>query len=295
MERTFAFLGPRGTNTEEAARLIFREEHDIFRPYRTIPDCLEAAAAGKVDYAVVPWENSLEGSVNLTLDWIIHKIDLPILSELIIPISHQLVGARREQPLELENVTRVLSHPQAIAQCHGFLRDHLAHAEIEYVSSTAEAARLVSEHPEEPWVAISAMQAVQSYPVTLLHESIEDADNNFTRFIVVGAEALALPKAEKHKTTILVTLPSDFPGALHQVLAAFSWRRLNLSRIESRPTKTGLGNYHFVIDIEQQMDDVLMPGAFAEMEALGCQVRFLGTYPIFIKQRNGAELSVRPS
>ncbi|ERI11496.1 prephenate dehydratase [Aneurinibacillus aneurinilyticus] len=293
MERTFAFLGPRGTNTEEAARLIFRGESDVFRPYRTIPDCLEAASEGKVDYAVVPWENSLEGSVNLTLDWIIHKIDLPILSELIIPISHQLSCAKREYPLALPDVTKVLSHPQAVAQCHGFLRDHLSHAEIEYVSSTAEAARLVSEHTEEPWVAISAMQAVHTYPVTLLKENIEDAENNFTRFIVLGEKPLVLPEADAHKTTILVTLPSDFPGALHQVLSAFSWRRLNLSRIESRPTKTGLGNYHFVIDIEHKMDDVLLPGAFAEMEALGCQVRFLGTYPVFIKKRNGVELSLR--
>lgn len=293
MERTFAFLGPRGTNTEEAARLIFRGENDAFRPYRTIPDCLEAASEGKVDYAVVPWENSLEGSVNLTLDWIIHKIDLPILSELIIPISHQLSCAKREHPLALFDVTKVLSHPQAVAQCHEFLRDHLSHAEIEYVSSTAEAARLVSEHVEEPWVAISAMQAVNTYPVTLLKENIEDVENNFTRFIVLGKESLVLPEAETHKTTILVTLPSDFPGALHQVLSAFSWRRLNLSRIESRPTKTGLGNYHFVIDIEHKMDDVLLPGAFAEMEALGCQVRFLGTYPVFIKKRNGVELSLR--
>ncbi|GEN33059.1 MULTISPECIES: prephenate dehydratase [Aneurinibacillus] len=293
MERTFAFLGPRGTNTEEAARLIFREEDDVFRPYRTIPDCLEAAADGKVNYAVVPWENSLEGSVNLTLDWIIHKINLPILSELIIPISHQLSCAKREHPLALSDVTKVLSHPQAIAQCHNYLRDYLPHAEIEYVSSTAEAARLVSEHPEEPWVAISAMQAVHSYPVMLLAENIEDTENNFTRFIVLGEKPLVLPDSEKHKTTILVTMPSDFPGALHQVLSAFAWRRINLSRIESRPTKTGLGNYHFVIDIEQKMDDVLLPGAFAEMEALGCQVRFLGTYPVFIKQRNGAELSLR--
>ncbi|AMA72141.1 MULTISPECIES: prephenate dehydratase [Aneurinibacillus] len=293
MERTFAFLGPRGTNTEEAARLIFQEKGNRFLPYRTIPDCLEAAAAGKVDYAVVPWENSLEGSVNLTLDWIIHKIDLPILSELIMPISHHLVSAKREEPLALSQVTKVLSHPQAVAQCHSYLHEHLPHAEIEYVSSTAEAARLVSERFEEPWVAISAMQAVHVYPVTLIAENIEDTENNFTRFIVLGKKPLPFPESEKYKTTILVTLPSDFPGALHQVLSAFAWRRLNLSRIESRPTKTGLGNYYFVIDIEQKMDDVLLPGAFAEMEALGCQVRFLGTYPVFVKERNGARISLR--
>jgi prephenate dehydratase len=292
MERTFAFLGPRGTNTEEAARMLFREDEAVFVPCRTIPDCLEAVAAKKVKYAVVPWENSLEGSVNLTLDWMIHKIDLPILTELIIPISHQLVSARRESPLALSDVTKVLSHPQAVAQCHNYLRDYLSHADIEYVSSTAEAARLVSEHPEEPWVAISARQAVHAYPVTLLAENIEDAESNFTRFIVLGEEPLALPESDKHKTTILVTLPSDFPGALHQVLSAFAWRRLNLSRIESRPTKTGLGNYYFVIDIEHKMDDVLLPGAFAEMEALGCQVRLLGAYPVFIKQRNGAHVSL---
>src|SRR5699024_12819577 len=91
-------------------------------------------------------------------------------------------------------------------------------------------------------------------------------------------------QTEREKTTILVTLPSDFPGALHQVLAAFAWRKINLSRIESRPTKTGLGNYHFIIDIEQQMDEILLPAAFAEMEALGCQLRNLGSYPCYVKQ-----------
>ncbi|BAU27016.1 prephenate dehydratase [Aneurinibacillus soli] len=284
MQRRFSFLGPSGTNTEEAARYLFREESDAFLPCRTIPDCMEAAVDGKVTHAVVPWENSLEGSVNLTLDWMIHKVNLPILAEVILPISHQLVSARRPERIDYKEVTKVMSHPQGIAQCHNFLRDYLPHAEIEYTSSTAESARIVSEHPNEPWLGICPMQAVYSYPVDLMEANIEDSsEHNFTCFVVVSNNPLELPESDMHKTTILVTLPSDFPGALHQVLAAFSWRRLNLSRIESRPTKTGLGNYHFVIDIDHKMDDILMPGAFAEMEALGCQIRVLGTYPVYLK------------
>ncbi|WP_047155255.1 prephenate dehydratase [Aneurinibacillus tyrosinisolvens] len=293
MERQIAYLGPRGTNTEEAARFLFQEKTDEFCPYRTIPDCLEAVAEGKVSFAVVPWENSIEGSVNLTLDWITHKVDLPILGEIIIPIYQHLFTARREEKMEFHTIKKVLSHPQAIAQSHDYLRKHLPHAEIEYVSSTAEAARLVSEHTEEPWAAVAAMQAHDVYPISLLQGHIEDTQNNFTRFILVGNKQVRLPESKSSKTTILVTLPSDFPGALHQVLAAFSWRRINLSRIESRPTKTGLGNYHFIVDIEQKMDDVLLPGAFAEMEALRCQVRILGTYPVYQKQENETTLPIK--
>jgi len=284
MERRIAFLGPRGTNSEEAARFLFTEEEDVFCPYSTIPDCLDAVAEEKIDFAVVPLENSIEGSVTLTLDWLIHKVSLPFLAELAIPISQHLVVAAKDSLPSLSEIKKVLSHPMAIAQCREFLRKNLPDAEIEYVSSTAEAPRLVGENPEEPWAAVCSLTATKIYPVKILRGGIEDRKNNYTRFVVVGKKELKSPDTERRKTTILVTLPSDFPGALYQVLAAFAWRKINLSRIESRPTKTGLGNYHFVIDIEQGMDEVLLPGAFAEIEALGCQIRLMGTYPVYVKK-----------
>jgi prephenate dehydratase len=281
MERRVAFLGPNGTFTEEVARFFFADKVVTFIPFPSISDALDSVQEGKVDYAVVPIENSIEGSVNLTMDWLIHQVDLTIRAELAYPISQHLMSA---QNWEFNQIKKVLSHPQAIAQCRMFLHEYLSHAEIEYTKSTAEGVKVVSEHPNEPWVAIGPSICESIYSVHFLREFIQDHSNNYTRFILVGSE-IELVASEQAKSTILVTLPEDFPGALYQVLAAFAWRKINLARIESRPTKKGLGSYHFIIDIEQQLGDtVLLPGAIAEIEALGCQVRQLGAYPSYVKK-----------
>ncbi|WP_139490297.1 prephenate dehydratase [Brevibacillus dissolubilis] len=283
MGKTLAFLGPRGTFTEEAARSFPIAEEVQRQPLASVIDVLQAVASGRVDLGVVPLENSIEGSVNATLDWLIHQEDdLPILAELALPITQHLLVAKRPEPLPLGRITKVLSHPHAIAQCHHFLQKHLPEVEIEYTNSTAMAAKMVSEAPDQPWAAIGTKLNTELYPLVLAEESIQDFSNNYTKFILVGKESVPLPVSEQEKTTVLVTLPEDFPGALYQALAAFAWRKINLSRIESRPTKKGLGSYHFILDIEQKVDDVLLPGAFAEIEALGCQIRQLGSYPFFL-------------
>ncbi|MCR8978803.1 prephenate dehydratase [Brevibacillus laterosporus] len=281
MGRTLAFLGPSGTFTEEAVRHLPIQEELSTQPYVSILDVLEAVYTNQTDFGVVPIENSIEGTVNLTMDGLIHGEKLPILAELAMPITQHLLMATRPEPLSLQQITKVLSHSHAIAQCHLFLQKYLPHVEIEYTNSTALAAKLVSEQPDQPWAAIGTRLNTEIYPLTFAQESIQDYANNFTRFVLLGKSQLDLPVSDKYKTTILVTLPEDYSGALYQVLAAFAWRKLNLSRIESRPTKKGLGSYHFVLDIVQSMDAVLMPGAFAEIEALGCQVRVLGSYPVF--------------
>lgn len=280
MERKVAFLGPQGTFSEEAARFFFENQHVSFIPFSSIPNVLDALEQAKAEFAVVPIENSIEGTVNLTMDWLIHHINVPIRGELAYPISQHLMAAKN---MEFNQVKKVLSHPQAIAQSRLFLREHLPDVEIEYTKSTAEAVQIVSMNPNEPWAAVGNRLSQEIYPVQFLHEYIQDHSNNYTRFLLVSSATVSIKPTDREKTTILVTLPSDFPGALHQVLAAFAWRKINLSRIESRPTKTGLGNYHFIIDIEQKMDGILLPGAFAEMEALGCQVRQLGSYPCYVK------------
>lgn len=280
MERTVAFLGPNGTFTEEAARFFFEGQQVKYIPYATIPDVLDAIDQGKTEFAVVPIENSIEGTVNLTMDWLIHHIDVPIRGELAYPISQHLMAAKQ---MNWSEIRKVISHPQAVAQSRLFLRKYLPQAEIEYAQSTAEAVKQVGLNPNEPWAAIGNRLSKEIYPVEFIKEYIQDHENNYTRFFLVSSSSMPMKPSENEKTTILVTLPSDFPGALYQVLAAFAWRKINLSRIESRPTKTGLGNYHFIIDIDQKMDEILLPGAFAEMEALGCQVRQLGSYPCYIK------------
>lgn len=282
MTKRIAFLGPYGTFTEEAARSFPIDGECSFKPYGSIMDVLAAVGRNEVDYGVVPMENSIEGSVNATLDWLIHEVELPILAELALPISQHLLVAKGDSKLPLNQITKVLSHPHAVAQCHTFLQANLPDAEIEYTNSTALAAQMVSAEPDKPWAAIAPRLSASVYPLQFAQENIQDYSNNYTKFVLVSKQEVTLPDSETEKTTILVTLPEDFPGALYQVLAAFAWRKINLSRIESRPTKRGLGSYHFVIDIEQRMDDVLLPGAFAEVEALGCQLRQLGTYPFYV-------------
>ncbi|WNC16728.1 prephenate dehydratase [Brevibacillus brevis] len=286
MQKKLAFLGPRGTFSEEAARSLPVEKPFDYVPYPSIIEVLNAVAREEVTYGIVPIENSIEGTVNSTLDWLIHEVDLPILAELALPITQNLLVAKREERLPLSEITRVMSHPQAIAQSFHFIREHMPQAVVENVNSTALAAQMVSEHPEEPWAAIGTRLNADIYPLVVAQPHIQDFSNNYTRFVLVGQEPLALPASSREKTTILVTLPEDFPGALYQVLAAFAWRKINLSRIESRPTKKALGSYFFVIDIEQKMDEVLLPGAFAEIEAIGCQVRQLGTYPFYMQEVN---------
>lgn len=277
-----AYLGPSGTFTEMAVQGMFQDEQR--KPYSTIPNCIDGLARGEVDYAVVPLENTIEGSVNLTLDYLIHKRNLPIIGEITIPIEQHLLvhPANREK---ISEITAVYSHPHAIAQCHEFLRLSLAEADIHFTNSTSAAAKWVMEHPELQVAAIANELAASTYGLHTAEKNIHDYTNNHTRFVILAKEGSTdtLDDREKtsEKTTMMVTLPSDYSGALHQVLSAFAWRKLNLSKIESRPMKTGLGNYFFIIDVEQLMDDVLIPGVIAELEALGCKVRVLGSYPCF--------------
>lgn len=291
-----AYLGPRGTFTEEAVYHLIAQVQNTegsesveFIPKQTIPDCLVACERGEVKYALVPIENSIEGSVNMTLDWIIHETQLPLQAEITLPIQQSALIHPNFEDNSLEQIEKVFSHPHAIAQCHSFLREKCPHSEWVYMKSTAEAAEHVSKHPKEKWLAIGTSLAGKNYGLTICCESIQDYDNNRTRFVLIGQNQVDV-KDEKqdsvvYKTSLLLTLPEDFPGALYQALAAFSWRRLNMTRIESRPTKKALGSYVFLIDLDHSLQDVLVPAAIAEIEALGLQVRILGSYPCFTKQK----------
>ena len=206
---------------------------------------------------------------------------MPIYAEWVYPSVQNLIGYAERKQGERLDVKRIYSHPVAIAQCRDFLDQHLPDVTFENVSSTAEGVKIVAAHPGEPWAAIGTKLAAAKFGLTVLQENITDHQNNYTRFLLVGSTPLELNPSSMQKTSIVVTLPEDYPGALHQVLSAFAWRKLNLSRIESRPTKQKLGSYYFVIDIEESMESVLLQSALAEIEALGCQVRLLGSYPSY--------------
>lgn len=284
MEKKIGFLGPIASFTDLAASKLFSKCERI--PYRTIPACIDAVENGELDFCIVPLENAIEGSVNLTLDYIIHEATLAIVGEVIIPIQQHLM-VHHQNVKNWRDVVKVVSHPHALAQCHKFLHQHLQHALYEEISSTSAAAKFVSEHPQENIAAIANSLAAEKYGLTIVENNIHDIFNNHTRFVILSkSEEPWLPKAESretqgYKTTMMITLPSDQAGTLHQVLSAFAWRKLNLSKIESRPMKTGLGNYFFIIDVEMKRDDVLIPGTKLELEALGCQVKILGSYPYY--------------
>ncbi|KIL75463.1 prephenate dehydratase [Bacillus badius] len=287
--RKIAFLGPAATFTNLAVRHAFPEEEHI--PYVTIPACMDAVINGDMDFAVVPIENTLEGTVNLTIDYLFHEADLKIVAEVTEPIQQHLL-VHKEYAYDWQKTGKVLSHPHAIAQCHKFLHSYFPDIPHEQAASTAAAAKYVKEHPEQRLAAIANELSAQEYDLAIAKVNIHDYDFNHTRFIVLARQEteLSLPlDRPRDKTTVVITLPSDRPGALHQVLSAFSWRNINLSKIESRPLKTGLGNYFFILDIEQRMDEVLLPGAFAEMEALGCKVHVLGSYRAYSIQPDERE------
>lgn len=279
------YLGPRATFTDLAVRALFPGEEYI--PYTTIPNCIDAVVNDEIEVAVVPLENALEGTVNITLDYLIHVVDLPIRGEISAPIRQHLMVHPNQLENWRENLTAIYSHSHAIAQCHKFLHRELKGIPTHTITSTAAAAQYVAEHPEEPIGAIANELAAKEYGLVIAKHDIHDFDYNRTRFIVLSKEPIELPLPKSsplykgEKTTLMVTLPDDRSGALHQVLSAFAWRKLNLIKIESRPTKTGLGNYFFLIDIDRALDDVLIPGAIAELEALECQVKILGSYPYY--------------
>jgi len=279
-----SLLGP-GTFSEESAK-HFTQHVDIeFQPYKLISDVFMSTVNGETDYSVIPIENTIEGSVSLHLDWMVHEVDIPIQAEWVYPIDMNLIGysqpAVQAGDHPYAHIEKVLSHSVALAQCRHFLREQIPHAEIEVVSSTAECVRLVREINDPAIAGIGPLNAAYLHDVPVLARSIQDYQDNMTRFLLLGKEPISLGKLTHHKTTILVTLPEDYPGGLHQLLAAFAWRRINLSRIESRPTKRKLGTYYFYIEIDGSIDSVLLSAALQEIEAIGFQVRTLGCYPCY--------------
>jgi prephenate dehydratase len=244
----------------------------------TVHDAIMAVERGEVGRAFVPFENSIEGSVRSTLDTLAFDTEaVTIVGEHDFRVHAHLVA---REGVELEQVAAVLSHPQPLAQCAGFLREHLPGVERRSVSSTAEAVRMVGESVR-PWAAIGARAAAELYGCAILREGIEDEADNVTRFVWI-APAETRPEGEGPWRTSLVfsELGADHPGALVDALQEFSSRDVNLSRIESRPLRRGLGRYMFFCDLEGGVDDRPIADALEALRAKAESVRILGSYPI---------------
>jgi prephenate dehydratase len=273
-----AYLGPAGTFTEDALREALAAGAEL-EPLRTstIADAILAVERGEAERALVPFENSIEGSVRSTLDTL--AFDAPrvtIVGEHDFAVRAMLI-ARGE--LELGAVEAVVSHPQPLAQCARFLREQLPAAGRRSVESTAAAVRLIAE-TDAPWAAIGAKAAAELYGCTILREGIEDEANNVTRFVWI-APAGAEPNAgESWKTSLVFSeLGEDHPGALVDALREFSSRAVNLSRIESRPLRLELGRYMFFCDLEGASADPAVAEAIEALRGKAESVRILGSYP----------------
>jgi prephenate dehydratase len=273
-----AFLGPAGTFSEDALRAAAGRDSIEARPAPTVYDAIRAVAEGDVDRALVPFENSIEGSVRSTLDTLAFEgFPVTIAGEHDQPIRTSLI-ARVE--MALERIEVVLSHPQASAQCARFIREELPGAQVRAAASTAEAVREVSSSAE-PWAALGAASAAQIYHCVVLREGVEDSADNVTRFVWIAPAGTRVAGEGAWRTTLVFAeLGADHPGALVEALTAFSSRQVNLTRIESRPRRQGLGRYMFFLDLDGAAEYPPVAEAIEALRGEAESVRILGTYPI---------------
>jgi prephenate dehydratase len=274
---TVAYLGPEGTFTEQA--LLSQADLAAAKrlPLASFWDVLGAVQGGQADIGLVALENSIEGTVNVALDQLIFSHELWVVRELLLPVAQCLVGLSGS-PLEL--VKKVLSIPVATAQCRQWLARHLPGVEEEASTSTAEAVRWVAEAQDPQVAAIGTKHAAELYGLEVLASQIEDHDDNTTRFVVVARPEWGIPAPTGHdRTSIVCFQSSDHPGSLHTILGQFAARSLNLTKLESRPTKKALGEYCFVIDIEGHVADEVVADCLRDLHATLAAVKFLGSYP----------------
>jgi prephenate dehydratase len=263
-----SFLGPKGTFTHEAANII----GDDLIPYCNIPAVLQSVANGETDYGVVPIENSIEGPVGVTLDSLAHKFDLKIYDEIIIPINQNLIvnpGA------VMDDIEDVYSHGQAIAQCQEFISK--SGIQPHYAVSTARAAKGIIG--DKTKAAIGNAMAAEIYGLEILEANIQDTDNNETRFVVVSKDDHEPTGADK--TSIIFSIYEDRPGGLYNILGIFQKDNVNLTKIESRPSKKGLGKYLFFVDFNGHIDDEVIQNILHEIDKNTYFLKVLGSYPEF--------------
>jgi prephenate dehydratase len=273
-----AYLGPRGTFTEDALREAVGDDEVDAAPAASVYAAIIAVQAGEADRALVPFENSIEGAVSATLDTLAFDAEgVTIVGEHDLPIRHCLIARK---PIPLEEIEVVLSHPQASAQCARFIRENLPRAEVRAAASTAEAVHRVSEQ-EGPWAALGAASAARLYDCAVLRDGVEDQADNMTRFVWVAPAGTVTEGRPPWRTSLVFSeLGEDRPGALVEALQAFSGRAVNLTRIESRPLRRGLGRYMFFCDIEGREGDEQVAAAIEDLRTKAESVRVLGSWPM---------------
>ncbi len=276
MSIAIAYLGPPGTYAEATALAyvgtLAKEAgiESLLCPYPSIAQTLQSVAGGQANLAVVPVENSIEGSVTITLDMLWQLDGLQIQQALILPVRHVLLS----RASSLEAIQTVYSHPQALAQCQGWLEKFLPSVQLIPANSTTEALQYLDKDPTIG--AIASQRAAQLYNLPILASAINDYPDNCTRFWVLGKQ----PSPGGSHTSLAFSLPANMPGALVKPLQVFASRGINMSRIESRPTKRSLGEYLFFIDLEADASKSPVRSALSELASLTEILKILGSYSV---------------
>ena len=271
----YAYLGPEGTFTEQALRTLPAAAKSDLIPCATVTVALDAVRGGEADGAVVPIENSVEGSVPVTLDELATGEPLMITREMTVPVAFSLLA---RHGLAADDVRRVATHPHAAAQTRRWLALHLPQAEVVHTTSTAFAAFMLTQ-PDPGWdAAVSAPVAGDHYRLATLATGIGDNPGAMTRFVLVSRPGPPPPPTGRDKTSVVAFMRDDHPGALMEILDQLAMRGVNLTRIESRPTGAALGNYCFSVDAEGHVADARVGEALMGLRRVCADVRFLGSY-----------------
>lgn len=273
------FLGPSGSFSEEAIHLFLTTHSELNElqpeliPYPTIPRLLLACEDNEINRAFVPLENSTEGQVGVTMDTLGQAEHLFITHEFVHPIDQCLLA---HEPMPLQQIERVYSHEQSLGQCRDFLERYLPHAQQVTCLSNSEAAHRISSIREN-WAAIGPRRAAHLYNLCTLKERIQDVTLNATRFVLVG-HSLAEMSDGDDKTSLLV-IAENTPGSLYHILGEFAKRHINLSRIESRPSKRRLGEYVFFVDVDGYVFSPPIQDVLWALKEANISVKLLGSYP----------------
>ncbi len=269
------YLGPAGTFTESALLTqtdLAEAEHVLFRSHS---DVLHNTSAGVVDFGFCAIENAIEGTVNVVQDTLAFDSELMIQREVVIPITMNLLV---KPGTSVQEIQKVISYPHALAQVRSFLRDALPDAELEAANSTAHAAQMLADSSSSNIAAVGTSLAADKYGLDIAAESIEDHQGNQTRFVLIARDGIPAPTGHD-KTSVVVFQQSDKPGSLLAILQEFAARSINLTKLESRPTREALGNYCFFLDLEGHIADSMMADCLKTLQAKDVRVKFLGSYP----------------
>jgi prephenate dehydratase len=282
---SYGYFGPAGTFTHQALLTLPAVAGEPI-PYATVGLALQAVRDGEITAALVPIENSVEGGVSATLDTLTYGEPLMITREVVLPVQFTLFARAGTR---LDDVRHILTHPHAAAQCRDWLATHLPHVMVTEGGSTAAAAAEVADPLSRFDAAICAPVAGETHRLTALAEEIADNPDAVTRFVLVSRPGLVPPATGADKTTMVLFMRENHPGALLEILEQFASRGVNLCRIESRPTKRSLGDYCFSVDAEGHIDDARLAEAMMGLHRICGDVVFLGSYP----RANGAEPIIR--